>query len=492
MRARFLRIVLFCLALLTGIPALAAVARGNEAAEKAKITKVIHTSIEWAMTKDTVASYNCFAQDSNLFFFNPDTSATDGFQAFKETTESFFMDPRFKAVGSAFNDLRIHLSKSGDVAWYSCLLIDHNTYDGRPANWDNVRWTGVLEKRQGRWVIVQMHFSKAEEDVDAVARGGRSFAAWSGPYLGQKPPGAAPELFAPGLVCTGMTERDVAIAPDGREIYFGVMSGPVNTIMVTRLENGHWTEPAVASFAADLRYFHFEPCLSADGKRVLFLTTRPTAGEEAKPGWANQNIFAADRGEDGAWGEPYDLGAPVNTTSAEFFPSLTRDGTLYYTCRPPRGGPLKIVRSRPVAGRYQAPDTLPAAVNGQGIPYNAFIAPDESYLIACVDGRNDGAEPGRPQYFVFFRDAQDRWSEGACLGKDVSPVGGNAGSAYVSPDGRYLFFGSTKLREISSSPQTPLTLRALREAQSRTRNGNGDIYWMDAAFLERLRPARKD
>jgi hypothetical protein len=299
-------------------------------------------------------------------------------------------------------------------------------------------------------------------------------------------------LFAPDLVCTGMSERDVAIAPDGREIYFGVMAGAVNTIMVTRLEDGRWTEPVIASFAADPRYFHFEPCLSADGKRMLFLTTRPTAGEEAKPGWANQNIFVADRREDGSWGEPRDLGAPVNTTDNEFFPSLTRDGTLYFTQGRPRSGRLAIMRSRLVDGRYQPPDTLPAAVNGKGVPYNAFIAPDESYLIACVDGRTDGAEPGRPQYFVFFRDATDRWSEGVCLGKDVSPVGGNAGSAYVSPDGKYFFFGSTRLRETSPPSQAPLTLRSLRETSSRAGNGNSDIYWMEASFLDTLRPVRKD
>ncbi len=490
MNARSRGTLLACLVLLICVP----VARGagRDDFEKARIDKVIRTSIEWAMTKDTVASYNCFAQDSNLFFFNPDTSASEGFREFRETTESFFMDPRFKAVSSRFTDLRIHLSKSGDVAWYSCLLTDHNTWDGRPANWDDVRWTGVLEKRQGRWVIVQMHFSKAEEDVSAVARGGASFAAWSGPYLGQKPPGGTPELFAPNLVCTGMSERDVAISPDGREIYFGVMVGRVNTIMVTRLENGRWTEPAVAPFAADLRYFHFEPCLSADGKRMLFLTTRPTVGEEPRPGWANQNIFAADRGDDGAWGEPYDLGAPVNTAGAEFFPSLTRDGTLYYTCGAPRSSQTKIVRSRVVDGRYQPPDTLPAAVNGKGVPYNAFIAPDESYLIACVEGRTDGAEPGKPQYFVFFRDADDRWSEGVCLGKEVSPVSGNAGSAYLSPDGLYLFFGSAKSREVTPPSQAPLTLRGLREANGRAQNGNPDIYWVDASFLERLRPARRE
>jgi hypothetical protein len=246
----------------------------------------------------------------------------------------------------------------------------------------------------------------------------------------------------------------------------------------------------VASFASDLRYFHFEPCLSADGKRMLFLSTRPTVGEEAKPGWANQNIFAADRKGDGTWGEPYDLGAPVNTTDNEFFPSLTRDGTLYYT-HAKRGGNVVIVRSRLVGGRYQEPDTLPAAVNGKGTPYNAFIAPDESYLIACVDGRTDLPQPG-PRYMVFFRGADDTWSEGVDLGGRVPMQGGNAGSPYVSPDGRYLFFGSSQAREFPAPGSGPLTFRALREQYFLTRNGNMDIYWMDASFLDTLRRARKD
>jgi ketosteroid isomerase-like protein len=465
-------------------------ARGTDA-EKAKIAKVVRTSIEWAVVKDTLALFDCFATDPDLFFFNPDTNATEGFQAFREMTGSVFMDPRFRAVGSRFDDLRIHLSKSGDVAWYSCLLTDHNTWDGRPACWDDVRWTGVLEKRGGKWKIVQMHFSKAEEQVAAAALGGPSFAARSGAYLGEKPPGDTPALFAPRLVSGGLDERDVAISDDGGEIYFGVMTGQRATILVTRQVDGHWTEPVVASFAADPAFMAFEPSLSADGKRVLFLSTRPTAGEEKRPGWANQNLFAADRLPDGSWGEPYDLGAPVNTKDAEFYPSLTRDGTLYFTRGKPRG-PYVIVRSRQMDGRFQEPDTLPAAVNGKGTPYNAFVARDESYLVACVDGRTDGAEPGRPQYFVFFRDPDDRWSEGVCLGPTVSPGGGGSGSTSVSPDGRCFFFASVKQDEPAAAPEGPVTLRSLRTAATRPRNGNLDIYWLDAAFLERLRPPRRD
>lgn len=41
------------------------------------------------------------------------------------------------------------------------MLDDINEWKGQPANWENTRWTGVLEKRDNNWIIVQMHFSFA-------------------------------------------------------------------------------------------------------------------------------------------------------------------------------------------------------------------------------------------------------------------------------------------------------------------------------------------
>jgi ketosteroid isomerase-like protein len=146
-------------------------------AETASIDSVIRENIQWAIRKDTAQLYRTVAHDSTLFWFSPDSTGTvSGFPAFRRQVEGLFMNPAFVAVGSAFRDMRIHLSRSGDVAWWSCILDDRNTWQGRPANWENVRWTGVLERRDGRWVIVQMHFSHSEE---AMARALR-------------PPGTAP------------------------------------------------------------------------------------------------------------------------------------------------------------------------------------------------------------------------------------------------------------------------------------------------------------
>ena len=58
---------------------------------------------------------------------------------------------------------------------------------------------------------------------NAVSKRGSDYLnVKAGPFLGQDPPGLQPEVFAPGVISTGLAERDVAISPDGR--YFLFMS----------------------------------------------------------------------------------------------------------------------------------------------------------------------------------------------------------------------------------------------------------------------------
>ena len=41
-----------------------------------------------------------------------------------------------------------------------------------------------------------------------------------GPYLGQKPPGMTPKIFAPGIVSTAEFEFAGTFSPDGKEYFF--------------------------------------------------------------------------------------------------------------------------------------------------------------------------------------------------------------------------------------------------------------------------------
>jgi len=136
-------------------------AKNEQEAEIAAVTESIETSIKWCLPdKDRDKLYKYLAHDSSFFMFQPDSRATIySFDDFQEYAERIFFDPRFTAISSDIKDLRVNLSASGTVAWFSCLLDDMGEWDGRPIQWLNCRWTGVLEKRDGVWLLVQQHFS---------------------------------------------------------------------------------------------------------------------------------------------------------------------------------------------------------------------------------------------------------------------------------------------------------------------------------------------
>lgn len=124
---------------------------------------VITDSIGWAKNKDRERLMECMAHDENLFYFAPEADGTiSGFKEFENLVDKLFMDKRFKAVRFEIKDLRINFSKTKETAWWSAMLDDVNEWDGRSSSWENARWTGILEKRDEGWVIVQMHFSFAK------------------------------------------------------------------------------------------------------------------------------------------------------------------------------------------------------------------------------------------------------------------------------------------------------------------------------------------
>jgi hypothetical protein len=319
----------------------------------------------------------------------------------------------------------------------------------------------------------------------------RAAEAPTGEYVGQTPPGTEPELFAPGFVTTGLYTRDVAMTPDGSELYFGVLLGRFNVIMETHKEpDGRWSIPEVAAFSRDSRFFHLEPAIAPDGSRLMFLSTR-VEGREPEPAeirtWTNQDIWVVDRQGD-AWSEAYNLGPPVNTEESEFFPSLTGDGTLYFTRANSDGSESYIYRARLMEGVYQEPERLGPEVNSTSNQFNAFIAPDESYLIVCTGDREDTL--GGTDYYVSFRNPDDTWVGPINLGEPVNTSGDTEFSPYVSPDGRYFFFMAARTLPDDALPGT-LTRDFLWGYRMGPENGNADIYWVDAGFIEELRPGRE-
>lgn len=122
-----------------------------------EVKKAIEQSIGWAVEKDFEAMYKLWAD--NLFhFWLFSNSKVIGLENFKKYSEAW-KDPDFRGTFFEFRDLRIVFSRSGDVAWYSCYLDDCSSYKGEESCLKDVFQTGVLEKRDGKWVHVLMHGS---------------------------------------------------------------------------------------------------------------------------------------------------------------------------------------------------------------------------------------------------------------------------------------------------------------------------------------------
>lgn len=312
----------------------------------------------------------------------------------------------------------------------------------------------------------------------------RAASRLSGPYLGQTPPGSEPVIFAPGTVSTGLAERDLAMTPEGDEIYYTAVLGAgfdFSAIFVARLEDGQWTGPEVAEFSG--QYKDLEPAISPDGKQLFFLSYRPADGS-TEPA-EDEDLWVMDRGPEG-WGEPRPVGPPVNSDSAEFFPSVTRDGTLYFTRRSEDRSEA-IYRSRWVEGSYQEPERLGPEVNSAPTQFNAFIDPDERFIIVCSWGREDSL--GGVDYYIVFRDDEDNWTGPINLGEHVNQPEGQEWSPYVTPDGKYLFFMSSRNSLAADAAAKPLDFADFENRHTSPMNGNSDIWWVDAAFLQELGPA---
>lgn len=125
------------------------------------VENAINNVFSWAVKKDFDLFFHTIADDSNFISVTPYNRVKFGFNAVRKDS-AFWGSPYFKAISHEVHDLKIQFSNSGDIAWFYCVVDDFNEWKGEPANWENVRWTGVLEKRKGKWRVVQQHFSFAK------------------------------------------------------------------------------------------------------------------------------------------------------------------------------------------------------------------------------------------------------------------------------------------------------------------------------------------
>ena len=303
-----------------------------------------------------------------------------------------------------------------------------------------------------------------------------------------------PRIFAEGIVSTANDEVGGAFSPDGAEFYFAQFV-PYTTLprlgllCVSRFKNGHWGTPESLPFSG--RYLDYPPKFDGSGKRMLFASSRPLPDGTR----GAIRIWEVERTATG-WGEPQPLPAPINSpgTSWNGDPSVTSDGTLYFSSDREGKGGLHIYRSRLVGGKYSEPEKLGPEINSEFNDYQPYVSPDEKILVFSSVGAGVppyGHRPeeitggGRPyargDLYVSYNHG-GKWSAARHLEHNINTEAEEE-FPFLTPDGRYLFFSSER-----SPFVVPVAKRLdydhLEQQLQSIYNGHGNVFFIDARSLD--------
>lgn len=283
---------------------------------------------------------------------------------------------------------------------------------------------------------------------------------------------SGPELYGLGLFTTGAWDFFMAFSPDQRTVLFCRADSTFNAfqILETHWNGQTWSAPIRSSFA-DARWSDADPHFTPDGKRLFFISNRPSDGGSVASRWFD--IWYVDRASDGAWGRAVHLPGPVNADTVDkWSPSVARNGNIYFGARGKGSrGRADIWVSHLVSGAYQEPENLGDSINTSRIEIEPWVAPDESYLIFSGSAR-DGSNQ---QYDLSIsRRKNGVWQGAEALGNGINTPAKEFNQS-VSPDGKYLYFSSTRrtappfIGPRFDVPPDPRNIDGVG-------NGEGDIY----------------
>jgi Tol biopolymer transport system component len=281
-----------------------------------------------------------------------------------------------------------------------------------------------------------------------------------------------PKVFAPQFISDGFDNRDMTIAPGNDLMLFTLQHRLTSAILFSKKIGSKWTKPEIVPFSG--KHSDLEPAFSPDGKRLFFVSNRPIVEGDPKKDF---DIWYVDRnGND--WSEPVHLDSTINTIKDEFYPSIAKNGNLYFT-RDNNETKEDIFIAQKKDGGYQQPIALADGVNSKTFEFNAFIDPDERFIIFSSYKRAD--DLGGGDLYISVR-KNSTWQPALHLN---APINSNSLDycPFVSFDGKYLFFTS-KRATTKFPPIKKQNLKQLQQLLFSNGNGSDDIYIIKAKILE--------
>ncbi|MES2478343.1 MAG: hypothetical protein V4561_04610 [Bacteroidota bacterium] len=254
------------------------------------------------------------------------------------------------------------------------------------------------------------------------------------------------------------------------EVYFTIQSPneDISSIACIKKINGQWSKPELVHFTG--YYRDIEPFLSNDGLRLYFSSNRPTT--ETDTFTKDYDIWYVERKNiTDNWSKAINIGTPVNTLYNEFYPSVTANRSIYYTSDAPNStGKDDIFLSTWTGEKYNNPLPLDSNINSAGYEFNAYVAPDERFIIYTMYGRKDGLGSG--DLYISIRQQNGEWGKARNLGPIINSKQMDY-CPFVDIGNNMLYFTS-KRSNIKTENYT--SLKDFEKAINQYENGQSRIY----------------
>ena len=127
-------------------------------AEKANVRLIFDKIIKVWEEEDINLAEQIFAKDDDLLFFGTDAAERwVGWESLKVSMQRQFES--YADSKMTMSNITVGVSSLGNTAWVSSILDWELTAMGEPVEVNGMRFTGVLEKRNDKWLFVQLHAS---------------------------------------------------------------------------------------------------------------------------------------------------------------------------------------------------------------------------------------------------------------------------------------------------------------------------------------------
>jgi len=282
--------------------------------------------------------------------------------------------------------------------------------------------------------------------------------------------------FIPDIIMNYPNVRDLAVSTDEKEIYFTVQSflGEISAIVTIKKVNGKWTDPAVTTFSG--QYHDLEPFLAPDGLRLYFVSNRPVNKDSTTV--KDYDIWFVQRNSlNSQWSDPVNPGSPLNSAENEFYPSVSIAGNLYFTSDGIKSiGKDDIFMCKREGGKFLPPESIGDSINTSGYEFNAFIAPDESFLIYTCYNKPGGYGSGDLyiSYNLGESKTAQKWSVPENMGKEINSAQMDY-CPFVNLKTGILYFTS-KRTLVTTKFEKPRHLEFLIQEMRKYENGQSRLY----------------